>query len=365
MQSLDMSVQIAELISGEPPWANKSPQRSIAQRRLTFYVDTNSTFRDNISPGYDPLAQRAPIDSYRINFYKDTITRVLGRIGISAVEVENPADANIIVAEDAQVDYAAGRCYMKYPDQNSGKYQAFVLLNHKRRYADFGGLFDRIDTWSPDRNEWRRTFVHELGHGLGLEHPFESLDGDATPGFTYETESDYIMGYRTPDNTIDFTSLEYAALQQVWSSIRESTNQPVASTVSDVGSGESPDALIGGIGPRQLTGTAKADLIMFTEALDFGKGNSDTITDFRPNEGDRIVIGADIFAGVDNISIKYANSQKRLKKLAESKSLFVYDQRKGIFFFNEDRSKSGWGEGGAFAILLGEPSISLESIQIA
>ena len=51
-----------------------------------------------------------------------------------------------------------------------------------------------------DKNYFRYALIHEIGHTLGLEHPFENNDGDVVDGITDPWESlfpeDTVMAYR-------------------------------------------------------------------------------------------------------------------------------------------------------------------------
>ena len=56
------------------------------------------------------------------------------------------------------------------------------------------------------------------------------------------------------------------------------------------------------------------------------------------------------------------NKAKVKNKLAEKNFDFLYDQKKGSLYFNENRSEKGFGNGGIVAILRGAPVLTTENI---
>ena len=51
--------------------------------------------------------------------------------------------------------------------------------------------------------------------------------------------------------------------------------------------------------------------------------------------------------------------KKAIKKASKSNKEFVYDDKKGLLYFNADGKEKGWGDdGGLFAKLIGAPELS-------
>ena len=57
-------------------------------------------------------------------------------------------------------------------------------------------------------------------------------------------------------------------------------------------------------------------------------------------------------------------SNKKVKKGSKRDVDFVYDEKKGLLYFNEDGIQKGWGDGGLFAKLQGAPELGAEDFTI-
>ena len=100
-----------------------------------------------------------------------------------------------------------------------------------------------------------------------------------------------------------------------------------------------------------------------TSPSQFKKKYSDKITSFNPST-DTLEIDTENF-GIDSSATFAAGKNKKAvkKKLAKQDFDFLYDQKKGGLYFNENGSDKGFGDGGIIAILKGAPDLYADNLQ--
>ena len=147
-----------------------------------------------------------------------------------------------------------------------------------------------------------------------------------------------------PYEEFDSSNLD-SFFQGDWWLIQETASQNDTSTKEQVGetTTNSPDILIA---PSK-----------------FNKKSADKITNFNPST-DALEIDADSF-GVDSSATFAAGKNKKTvkKKLAKLDIDFLYDQKKGGLYFNENGSDKGFGDGGIIAILKGAPDLTAGNLE--
>ena len=89
----------------------------------------------------------------------------------------------------------------------------------------------------------------------------------------------------------------------------------------------------------------------------------DKITNFNPST-DNLEIDTDSF-GIDRTATFAAGKNKKevKKVLAKQDFDFLYDQKKGGLYFNENDSDKGFGDGGIIAMLKGAPDLSADNLE--
>ena len=89
---------------------------------------------------------------------------------------------------------------------------------------------------------------------------------------------------------------------------------------------------------------------------------ADKITNFNPST-DTLDIDTDSF-GIDSpATFATAKNTKNLKKLAKKDFDFLYEQKRGGLYFNENGSDKGFGDGGIIAILKGAPDLTSGNLE--
>ena len=95
----------------------------------------------------------------------------------------------------------------------------------------------------------------------------------------------------------------------------------------------------------------------------FNKKLADKITNFNPST-DTLEIDTDSF-GIDGSATFAAGKNKKAvkKKLIKQEFDFLYDEKKGGLYFNENGSDKGFGDGGIIAILKGAPELTSGNLE--
>jgi len=69
-----------------------------------------------------------------------------------------------------------------------------------------------------ERAAWRNIFLHELGHFLGFEHPWDNDDDDGAVDGWSDSHVSARMGYKEhlDGNNVWYSKLDIEALEKIW-----------------------------------------------------------------------------------------------------------------------------------------------------
>ena len=160
--------------------------------------------------------------------------------------------------------------------------------------------------------------LHEFGHALGLEHPFDARDGDVLNGITDPWHSahpeDTVMAYRDPSSGTwpdFFTHNDINALISAWGAERQfladgGSRFDGNAFTDDVQGGDGADhisafdgfdVIAGGAGDDELRGGRNADEVRGGPGSDqlFGGRGHDTLIGGKGDDVLRGGFGADLF----------------------------------------------------------------------
>ena len=144
-------------------------------------------------------------------FYKSIVAKLDLQVNLNFSFVSSSQEADIAFYYDKEIkiDGYENILGIIVPIINSNKYAYEVFLN--------------IPGFSNDQDYLRYAFIHELGHAIGLEHPFNNNDGDVFENETSSSQSAYpeetVMAYRKPLNGSwpqYFSQNDTNALQKAW-----------------------------------------------------------------------------------------------------------------------------------------------------
>ena len=92
------------------------------------------------------------------------------------------------------------------------------------------------------------------------------------------------------------------------------------------------------------------------------KKSADKITKFNPST-DKLEIDTDSFDIDSSATFATAKNKRKLKKLAKKDFDFLYDQKKGGLYFNENGADKGFGDGGIIALLKDRPILDSNNLE--
>ena len=129
--------------------------------------------------------------------------------------------------------------------------------------------------------------------------------------------------------------------------------------------GSSNDEILAGReGGDILKGGSGSDGFLFQNPEGFGKKAAIKIKDYNPDEGDTLLIDKNIFDFGKKINVKTVTGKKASQRASKSNKDYIFNEKKGILFFNEDGKNKGWGEGGLFAKLPGVTELGVDDFTI-
>ena len=126
----------------------------------------------------------------------------------------------------------------------------------------------------------------------------------------------------------------------------------------------SGEIIAGGEGKDVISGGGGADGFLFQDPDGFGKKEADKIQDFNADEGDSILIDNQAFNLNRKVKFKATAGKNAIKKASKSKRDFIYNERKGLLYFNENGKERGWGDGGLFAKLAKGTDLDANDVNI-
>ena len=206
----DGNLSVSELISDGVNGLAALAKRTFGNTtpEVAVYIHTTSG-QTSVGGG---RTGRKTINAIAVNdadaaWMRDQIRLIDSALGINFRFVSSSAESNLDIYYDESISLSSDRTTL-----------GIALANDNGRQS-WWELMLNASALAGNPNGFRYTFLHELGHVLGLEHPFDNSDGDAEGQRFGQPDADAtLMSYTRPPEGWpgSYRMLDWAALATVW-----------------------------------------------------------------------------------------------------------------------------------------------------
>lgn len=239
-----------------PDFRDFSQQQAVTDGVLDLYLHRPAGPVAVNGGGYGAQTiQTLAMEEAFYSFLTAAIERLDAELNLNFRLVQDPSLADVRFYLDSEISLG-----------DSGGVTLGIALSNDTPERDFWEVMLNTPAFNGEIDYLYYAALHELGHTLGLEHPFDSSDGDVFES-TNSSRSAYpeetLMAYRSPLGgqwPTWFSSNDLAALKAIWGAATGTGARPRVLSQKLIGT-INDDVLTGGLGSDLLRGDLGNDVL--------------------------------------------------------------------------------------------------------